>query len=96
MDRFVVLDPTAEAEPSPAAGLARRPATLASKRIGLLDNTKLNSNVALDLVAELIAEREPSASFVRLRKPTSSKGLPPEMVDEAKRRCDLVIAGIGD
>ena len=96
MERFVVLDPTADPDPLPASGLAPRPRALAGLRVGLLDNTKRNSDAALDLVAECLAETEPSITVVRLRKPTSAKPLPPEMVEEARRRCDVVIAGIGD
>jgi hypothetical protein len=96
MARFVVLDPTAEPEEVPAAGLAPRPASLAGLRVGLLDNGKLNSNVTLDLVAALIAEREPTIEVFRLRKPSSAKPLPADMVEAARARCDVVVAGIGD
>lgn len=96
MDRLIVLDPTAEPEASRAAGLAPRPTALAGLRVGLLDNTKRNSDATLDLVAEMLAHEEPSITIVRLRKPTSAKPLPPEMVEEARRRCDVVVAGIGD
>lgn len=96
MARFVVLDPTAKAEPLPDGGLAPRPADLAGRRIGLLDNSKLNSGATLDLIAGLLAERYAGIEFVRMRKPTSAKPLPPEMVEQARRTCDLVIAGVGD
>ncbi|HEX7124948.1 MAG TPA: hypothetical protein VF406_04125 [Thermodesulfobacteriota bacterium] len=96
MERFVVLDPTVEADPLPASGPAPRPRALAGRRVGLLDNTKRNADAALDLVAEFLVEKEPSITVVRLRKPTSARPLPPEMVEEARRRCDVVIAGVGD
>ncbi len=96
MGRFVVLDPTAAPDPLPAGGLAPRPRALGGLRVGLLDNSKRNSDVALDLLAERLAEREPGLTFVRLRKPSSAKPLPPSLVEEARRRCDVVVAGIGD
>ena len=71
----MVLDPTDE----PAAGQARlapRPNSLDGKVIGLLDNSKLNSDRFLDMLAEELSSTYQFAGIVRARKPSASRLVP--------------------
>jgi hypothetical protein len=92
---LVVLDPTAE----PVAGevtLAPRPDSLDGKVIGLLDNSKLNSDRFLDMLAEELSERYSFAGIVRARKPTASRIVPDDTLREFVEKCDVVITAVGD
>jgi hypothetical protein len=92
---LVVLDPTAE----PIAGevtLAPRPDSLDGKTIGLLDNSKLNSDRFLDLLVEELSESYSFAGIVRARKPTASRVVPDETLKEFAEKCDVVITAVGD
>ena len=92
---LTVLDPTS----SPVverAERAARPASLAGKRVGFLDNSKTNSDKFLRFVEELLRERYDIGAAVHRRKPTASRVVPPEMLQELLRECDVVIPAVGD
>jgi hypothetical protein len=82
-------------EPASEQALATRPGSLAGKRIGLLWNAKVNADIYLHRLQELIAERHPGVEFVWQAKPTASKPMEPEVLDEM-RTCDLVVTAFGD
>ena len=73
-----------------------RPKSLAGLRIGLVDNTKHNSDQLLLRIADIL-ERDHGAKAHIIRKKKSS-GVAPhaEIVDEYKSACDVVVAGVGD
>ena len=75
--------------------LATRPGSLDGKRIGLLWNAKVNADIYLHRLQELITERHPGVEFVWQAKPTASKPMEPEVLDEM-RTCDLVVTAFGD
>src|SRR5262249_59930457 len=52
--------------------LARRPASLRGRRIGVLDNSKPNADALLGRLAERLVERHRAASIIRGRKPGST------------------------
>jgi hypothetical protein len=88
-----MYDPTI---PSPAArgGLAPRPPDLRGRRVGLLENSKRNSDRILERVGEHLAAS--GAEVVGLwRKPTTHP-VAPAILDEMVARCDLVVTGVGD
>jgi hypothetical protein len=92
---LVVLDPTAE----PAVGnasLAPRPDSLDGKVVGLLDNSKLNSDRFLDMLLEELSEQYNFAGVVRGRKPSASRVVPDETLKEFVEKCDVVITAVGD
>jgi len=76
-------------------GLAVRSGVLDGKRIGLLWNAKVNADIYLHRLQELIAERHVGVEFVWQAKPTASKPMEPEVLDEM-RTCDLVVTAFGD
>ncbi len=62
-----VLEPISRSTPR-VQPLAERPKALAGMRIGLLDNLKPGARVLLDTFADLLAERYPDATIVRVQK----------------------------
>ena len=92
---LLVLDPTTQPEPAEAT-MAPRLDTLEGKVVGLLDNSKPNSDRILDLIGELLAKRYNLAGVVRRRKPNAGKGVPQEMANEMAEECDFAIVGVGD
>jgi len=90
-----ILDPTTEATPRRIA-YASRPKSLAGLRLGLVDNTKHNSDQLLLRIAGIL-EREHGAKTHIIRRKKSSGAAPhTEIVDEIKAACDVVVAGVGD
>ncbi|HEY0453313.1 MAG TPA: hypothetical protein VGD70_29710 [Actinophytocola sp.] len=84
-----------ESAPAGGVGLARRPDSLDGKRIGLLWNAKVNADIYLHRLQELIVDRHPGVEFVWQAKPTASKPMEPEVLAEL-RTCDLVVTAFGD
>ena len=74
---------------------APRLTALAGKRVGLLDNSKNKANQLLDAVAEILDSQYGFTDVVRRRKPSASKPVAPEVIDELGEMCDLVIVGVG-
>lgn len=95
MGGLVVLDPTSGSVVERATR-ASRPDSLEGKRVGFLDNSKRNSDRVLQYVDELLRERYGIAASIHRRKPTSSRVLPDELLQEMLRECDVVVPGVGD
>lgn len=92
---ITVLDPTTG--PVAERGTrAPRPSSLEGKRIGFVDNSKLNSDRILQILDGLLRERYGVTSTIHRRKPTASRVIPPETLEEMRRACDLVVPGVGD
>lgn len=90
-----IFDPTIEAKGRHIA-YAPRPKSLAGLRIGLVDNSKHNSDQLLLRIAGLLERDYGAKAHVMRRK--RSAGVPPsaEIIDEFKAGCDIVVAGVGD
>ena len=90
-----IYDPTTEVNARTIA-YAARPRSLAGLRIGLVDNTKHNSDQLLLRIAEIL-EREHGAKAHVIRRKKSAGAAPhAEIVEEYKAKCDVVVAGVGD
>lgn len=74
--------------------LAPRPAALAGRAVGILDNSKPNARVLLERVAELLAVRAGTASVRVWRKPSSAE--PAACLDEIARSVEVVLTGSAD
>ena len=90
-----IYDPTIEAKNRHIA-YAPRPKSLAGLRVGLVDNSKHNSDQLLQRIAGLLERDYGAKAHVMRRK--SSAGVPasPEIIAEFKNACDVVVAGVGD
>ena len=93
--RLVILDPTEGAAPG-TVKMAARLDSLHGKTIGLLDNTKLNSDHFLAYLQEALRARYPSLEFIVRRKQNASSVAAPALLDELAAKCDAVVAGVGD
>ena len=76
--------------------LARRPASLAGLRLGLVDNTKFNSDTLLKKLAERLAKRHHMTVTASNRKRSPSHEIDEAGIKALRSQCDLVISGIGD
>ncbi len=77
------------------ADLAPRPSTLDGKTVGILFNSKVNADVYLERIQELIADRYRDVRFVFQAKPTATWPLTPQNL-EALHQCDVVVNAFGD
>lgn len=90
-----LYDPTTEVKGRTIA-YAARPKSLQGLRIGLVDNTKHNSDQLLLRIAGIL-ERDHGAKAHVIRKKKSAGSAPsPEMIAEYKQNCDIIVAGVGD
>jgi len=90
-----LFDPTSKPVER-AVVLAPRPATLRGLRIGLVDNTKFNSDTLLRKVAERLASRHGMQVTVTNRKRSPSHEIDEAGIKALRAQADLVISGIGD
>ena len=90
-----IFDPTTEVTERHIA-FVRRPKSLEGLRLGLVDNTKHNSDQLLLRIANIL-EREHGAKAHVIRRKKSSGAAPhAEIIEEYKANCDVVVAGVGD
>ena len=90
-----IYDPTTEVADRQMA-FVRRPATLKGVRIGLVDNTKHNSDQLLLRIANILEEKHGAKAHVIRRKVSSGAAPHSEIIEEYKANCDVVVAGVGD
>jgi len=90
-----IYDPTFEAAKRQLK-YAPRPTSLAGLRIGLVDNTKHNSDQILLRLAGLLEKEHGAKAHIIRRKHSAGAKPHDEIVNEYKEACDIVIAGVGD
>jgi hypothetical protein len=90
-----LLDPTVEATKQPI-GYVDRPHSLAGKRVGLIENTKFNSDKLLMRIGEILKAEYGVAETRMFRKHNSSVPAHDEIVQEVRKTCDVIVAGVGD
>ena len=90
-----LLDPTTEAATQTIA-YAPRPPALAGKRVALVDNTKFNSDRLLEKIGAILKADYGAADVKMFRKKNASVPAHQEILEEAKKTCDVMVAGVGD
>ena len=90
-----IFDPTVEAK-SRRIEFVPRPASLKGLRVGLVDNSKFNSDAVLERVGRILERDYGTVSHVMRRKRTAGIPASPEIIAEFKANCDVVVAGVGD
>jgi hypothetical protein len=90
-----ILDPTAEVT---AQGIAYvdRPASLEGKRVGLIDNTKFNSDRLLERIGAILKAEYGVAETRMFRKHNASVPAHEEIIVELRKGFDAMVAGVGD
>jgi hypothetical protein len=90
-----LFDPTSKPVER-AVQLAPRPASLQGLRLGLVDNTKFNSDALLNKLAERLARRHGMTVTLTNRKRSPSHEIDEAAVRALRRQADFVVSGIGD
>lgn len=90
-----IYDPTIEAK-SRKISYVPRPTSLAGLRVGLVDNSKHNSDQLLIRIAGVLEREHGVKAHVMRRKKSAGIPASPEIIAEFKTQCDVVVAGIGD
>ncbi len=90
-----LLDPTTGAATQTIA-FVPRPQALAGKRIALIENTKYNSDKLLERIGELLKSEYGAADARLWRKKNASVPAHQEIIEEVRKTCDVMVAGIGD
>ena len=73
-----------------------RPKSLAGLRIGLVDNTKHNSDQMLLRIAALLESKHGAKTHIIRKKKSAGAAPHAEIVEEFKAHCDVIVAGVGD
>ena len=90
-----LLDPTTEAAMQ-AIAYAPRPDSLRGKRVALIENTKFNSDKLLVKIGDILVGEYGAASAKMWRKKNASVPAHEEIIEEVRKTCDVVVAGVGD
>lgn len=95
MSTLQVFDPTTEAKEQ-AIAFVPRPDSLRNLRIGLVENTKFNSDKLLLRIAAILEQEHGAASHIIRSKKNSGVPAHDEIINEYTANCDVIIAGVGD
>jgi hypothetical protein len=90
-----ILDPTTEVQ-GRRINYAPRPKSLNGLRVGLIDNTKHNSDQLLLRIAKILEREHGTKSHVISRKKSSGAAPHQEIIDAYKNNVDVIVAGVGD
>ena len=91
-----LIDPTGFDPGAAPLLLASRPVDLRGRRLGLLDNSKANSDAILWAVARILDDEFEFADIFYARKHNASLPPHPQVLADLHRHADFVIAGVGD
>lgn len=86
----------AKEDPSPPVSFHRRPERMDGLRLGFLDNTKPNSDRFLNEISRLFQGKYRLDSVRHRRKYDSSSPASPELLEEFKHNCDVVVNAVPD
>ncbi len=91
-----IYDPTIEPKKDRHIAFAPRPKSLAGLRVGLVDNSKFNSDQLLTRISALLERDHGVKTHIMRRKASAGIQPSPEIIAEFKANCDFVVAGVGD
>jgi hypothetical protein len=95
MDGLRIFDPTVQPKEEKIS-FAPRPKSLRGLRVGLVENTKFNSDRLLLKVADILERDHGARSHLIRSKHNASVPAHEEVLQELAAQCDVVVAGIGD
>jgi hypothetical protein len=95
MDKLRMFDPTVQPKVEKIS-YAPRPKSLGGLRIGLVENTKFNSDSLLLKVSDLLEKEHGAAGHLIRSKRNASIPAHEEILVELGTQCGVVVAGIGD
>ncbi len=91
-----LIDPTGFDPGESPLVMAARPVDLRGGRLGLLDNSKANSDAILWAIARALDEEFEFSNIHYVQKHSASLPPHPEVMADLHRNSDFVIAGVGD
>ena len=91
-----VFDPTVSPAKPTTFAYTPRPKSLRALRVGLVENTKFNSEVILRKIAERLATRYQISMTHLDHKKSSGHSVTPEAIAFLQQKADFVLAGVGD
>jgi hypothetical protein len=92
----MLFDPTVPRPKAASVTFATRPQKFDGLRVGLVENTKFNSETLLKLVGERLKKRHGMSVVHLAHKQSSGHGVDDKDVREFKGKADFVVAGVGD
>ena len=92
---MTLVDPTTRPMVAEFNG-APRLDDLKNKRVGVIDDSKVNAKEFLHEVLGLLDERYGISNVNYHAKPSASKPAEPNLIAEMAIDCDYIIAGVGD
>ena len=90
-----IFDPTNEVK-GRRISYAQRPESIAGLTVGLVDNSKHNSDQLLLRIAGLLERDYGARAHIMRRKHSAGAQPHAEIVEEFKNACDVIVAGVGD
>ncbi len=90
-----LLDPTTEAAPQTLPAVPR-PRSLQGVRVGLIENTKFNSDRLLQKIGDILKAEYGVAETRMWRKRNASVPADEAIIAELRATCDAMVAGVGD
>ena len=93
--KIILLDPSSEDVPEEHP-LARRLASLNGATIGLVDNTKRNSGLFLEIAGQELRRLYGVSQVVLVRKANASTPAPTDLLDQVSNPSDAVIHAVAD
>jgi hypothetical protein len=92
-----VMNPRGEIPPPPTLGISPRVHDLAGKKIVLIDNGKFGASNFLDVLAQMLKQKYPTATIVMYPKPAAQTITNlPKWYPTVKQHGDLFVFGVGD
>ncbi len=91
-----LFDPTGGGTERAQIRFAPRPKDLKGLKVGLVENTKFNSEKLLKLVGERLTKRYGITITHLDHKRSSGHGVTEQAVAAFKSKADFVVAGVGD
>jgi hypothetical protein len=93
-----VLNPRGEVPPPPVMGIRPRLNDLSGKKIALCENGKMGANVFFDAVEQLLKQKYPTITVLRMPKPQGSRFAfdAKEWYVEVASKADGFLFGMGD
>jgi len=91
-----LFDPTGSGVAPATIAFAPRPKDLRGLRVGLVENTKFNSEKLLKLVGERLKQRYGISVVHLAHKQSAGHGVAESDIKEFKVKADFVVAGVGD
>ena len=92
-----VMNPRGEIPPPPTMGISARVSNLDGKKIVLIDNGKYGASNFLDVLADMLKQKYPTATIVMYPKPAAQTITDlPKWYPTVKQQGDLFVFGVGD